>query len=77
MNDELDMIGKQFDAVSHSDAIMAPLRTFLCPWTTVEGVNVPLNDGVRTFMSALTGFYFRGVVERTQFGKMLFPAQRP
>jgi hypothetical protein len=77
MHKEMEGIRRQYEAITDTAAIKEPLRTFLGQWTTVEGIEASLNDGEQAFMSAVTGFYMRGLVERKEGGKTVFPARRP
>lgn len=77
MHKEVEGIRKQYDAIADTAAIKEPLRVFLEQWTSTERIGASLQDGQQGFMSAVTGFYLRGLVERKEDGKTLFPARRP
>ena len=77
MHREVEGIRKQFDAIADTAAIKEPLRVFLEQWTSAERIGSSLQDGQHDFMSAVTGFYLRGLVQRKEGGKTLFPARRP
>jgi len=77
MHNEVEGIRKQYDAITDTAAIKEALRSFLERWATAEQIEASLLDGKQDFMSAVTGFYMRGLVKRKEGGKTVFPARRP
>ena len=53
------------------------LPAFLERWPTAERIEGSLIDGEQAFMSAVTGFYLRGLVQRKEGAKTMFPIRRP
>ncbi|MBK9514695.1 MAG: hypothetical protein IPO05_13970 [Flavobacteriales bacterium] len=77
MHKEVEGIRKQFDVIADTAAIKEPLRAFLERWPTAERIEGSLIDGEQAFMSAVTGFYLRGLVQRKEGAKTMFPIRRP
>ena len=76
MQKEVEGMRNKYDVIADTAAIKEPLRVFLEKWTTAEQVEASLLDGEQEFMSEVTGFYMRGLVQRKE-GRTLFPARRP
>ena len=77
MHKEVVGIRKQFDVIADTAAIKEPLPAFLERWPTAERIEGSLIDGEQAFMSAVTGFYLRGLVQRKEGAKTIFPIRRP
>lgn len=77
MHKEVDGIRKRFVSISDTAAIKEPLTAFLARWTTPASIEASLLDGRSEFMAQVTAFYMRGLVERREGGRTLFPARRP
>lgn len=77
MHKEVEGMRKQYDAITDTAAIKEPLRSFLERWAAAEQIEASLLDGKQDFMSAVTAFYMRGLVQRKEGGKTVFPARRP
>lgn len=77
MHKEVEGIRRQFVVIADTAAIKEPLREFLEQWGEAGRIEASLLDGEVRFMTAVTAFYMRGLVQRRDGGKTLFPARRP
>lgn len=74
---QVDAIRKAALAIPDSALITAPLKDFLAKWNSVGSIQASIADGRQLFMADVTGFYLRGLVERRDGSRTLFPIHRP